>query len=609
MAPALLLFNSIYKRACSEPKHSSFTEESSPTKLEDEARRVLQRRIEYEALSWCWGDGEDLYAIRIERNGDVFKRKIRMELALALRYLRYPDKKRTIWVDSICIDQDNHSERNHQVQMMSRIYTRADRVCVWLGTADNDTDAAIDFIKKEVLELKNFDTVCSDKKYATKWRALMILMQRPWFSRRWMIQEISLAQTATIHCGPATIDWTDFAVAVELFVEVENASHRLSEIMQKDEKFLHIPGWFEHISELGASLLVQATGKVFRTQRMGTEARLLLNQSNNPMEFAVDEEAPKKEVLEKAAKQVAKGHHAIDPLERRSLLSLQYLVTTMYIFQTSEPRDVIYSLLAVARDASPSAEDSVLSDPTTALLMRTGFSSFLEAKPFKVDYARAYSDVCRDFVQFSIERACQVDPVQALNILCRPWALEPPKQKSARLDKGPKTNKPKGPIKPLRHNWTIGKAKTQDGRNMNVYFAECDQKRKDGGFKLRLRTAVKLEPIKPEPVEIETVQHGRLYIFLSWIHTIIANLAIMWFVRPRIREDVPEDVLKMCRSIKDMHFTQRKLQDGAPEVDDIPRPSWVASVNAAPFGLFHHPGAIEKTGRINADSLVGPPEE
>ncbi|KAI1184018.1 hypothetical protein F5B17DRAFT_447615 [Nemania serpens] len=303
---------------------------------------------------------------------------------------------------------------------MSRIYTRADKVCVWLGTADDDTDVGIDFIKKEVLELKNFDTVCSDKKYATKWRALMMLMQRPWFSRRWMIQEISLAQTATIYCGPAAINWNDFAVAVELFVEVENASHRLSEIMQKDEKFLHIPEWFEHVSELGASLLVQATGKVFRTQRMGTEARLLLNQANNPMEFAPEEETPGTEVFEKAAKHVAKGYHAIDPLERRSLLSLQYLVTTMYIFQTSEPRDVIYSLLAVARDASPSAENSVLSDPTTALLMRTGFSSFLEAKPFKVDYARAYSDVCRDFVQFSIERAYQVDPVQALNILCRP---------------------------------------------------------------------------------------------------------------------------------------------------------------------------------------------
>src|SRR5438034_10143208 len=95
----------------------------------------------------------------------------------------------------------------------------------------------------------------------------MILMQRDWFSRRWVIQEIALASKARVYCGPDSIPWKEFAVAVELFVEVETATHRLSEVMQKDEKFRHVPGWFEYVSELGASLLVQATGKVFRAQR------------------------------------------------------------------------------------------------------------------------------------------------------------------------------------------------------------------------------------------------------------------------------------------------------------------------------------------------------
>ncbi len=77
------------------------------------------------------------------------------------------------------------------------------------------------------------------------------------------MQEIALAQDAMIYCGPDTISWKDFSVAVELFVEVETATHRLSEVMKKDPKFYHVPGWFEYVSALGASRLVEATGMVF----------------------------------------------------------------------------------------------------------------------------------------------------------------------------------------------------------------------------------------------------------------------------------------------------------------------------------------------------------
>ncbi|KAI8630405.1 heterokaryon incompatibility protein-domain-containing protein, partial [Xylariaceae sp. FL1651] len=551
------------RRGHSNPRQR-LSEKEEQEKREEEARHVLATEIQYEALSWCWGDGQEIYAIRIEMNGKIFKRKIRKELALALRYLRYPDKERTIWVDSICINQDDDSERNHQVQMMSRIYTRAQKVCVWLGKDDDNSNIAINFIKKEVLVLKNFDTICSDKKYAHKWGALMMLMQRPWFSRRWMIQEITLGRTATIHCGPATIDWNDFAVAVELFVEVENATHRLSEVMQKNEKFRHIPGWFEHVSELGASLLVQATGKVFRTQRTRTEAGQLLNVPTTPLE-------------------IAKESHAIDPLERRSLLSLQHLVTTMFIFQTSEPRDVIYSLLAVARDASPSAEDSILSDPDNALLMRTGFSSFLEAKPFEVDYGRAYSDVCRDFIQFSIERAYQVDPVQSLDILCRPWSLEPPKEKSTRLNKKPAKKVEREPIMTLNRSWK--RRNEIDPRDTKEYFSESERVRKDSENRFKMR---KFDyPIANTESDDNSIDG----------------------IETNEAESFNDTTARQLQDIKLKHFPEKSSGSSALEEEDIPLPSWVASAKLAPFGLFHHAGSIEKTGRVNADPLVGAPED
>jgi len=315
------------------------------------------------------------------------------------------------------------------VQMMSRIYTRAKQVCIWLGEDSDESKTAIDFINQEIMELKNFDTICSDRRYTDKWRALMMLMQREWFSRRWVVQEIALASKARLYCGPDSISWKELAVAVELFVEVETATHRLSEIMKKDEKFRHVPGWFEHVSELGASLLVQATGRVFRAQRTPLH------------EITPDDSARVQELR----KQAILREGTIDPLDRRSLLSLEYLVSTLFIFKATEPRDAVYSLLAIARDATPFAKSS-FRDGDHSLLILSVMENFLEEKPFVVDYARPYSDVCRDYVEFTILRKYKLDPVQALDVLCRPWALDPPTGKSARLsDKSEAERKDKRP--------------------------------------------------------------------------------------------------------------------------------------------------------------------
>ncbi|KAK7703391.1 hypothetical protein SLS64_009060 [Diaporthe eres] len=407
-------------------------------KTPEEEFKILEelqkREMEYEALSWCWGKDVAQYVVLIiERNSKheekTYKLKVREQLALALKYLRHRDTVRTLWIDAICIDQDNPGERNHQVQMMSRIYTRAREVCVWLGDGDSSSKIAIDFITKEIMELRNFDTLSHDKQYTDKWKALMMLMQREWFSRRWVVQEIALANKATIHCGLQSMSWKEFAIAVELFVEVETATHRLSEIMQRDAKSQHVPGWFEYVSALGASLLVQATGKVFRAQR-------------SPLEEGrkSDDEGSDDREKDLAARQERlRTLRTIDPLDRRSLLSLEYLVSTLFIFGASEPRDAIYAMLALSRDAAPFATSGLetirdLHDDDTRLIMMT-CQPFLEEKPFIVDYRRPYTDVCKDFIDFAIQRRKKLDPSQALDVLCRPWALPPRTGRSIRLPK------------------------------------------------------------------------------------------------------------------------------------------------------------------------------
>ncbi|KAH8659958.1 hypothetical protein BX600DRAFT_467000 [Xylariales sp. PMI_506] len=89
----------------------------------------------YDALSYAWGDDDPTVPITI--NGE--KTLVRPNLAYALAALR-GTSSRLLWIDALCINQDNVSERNHQVRLMGDIYRRASKVLVWLGRSGPRTD-------------------------------------------------------------------------------------------------------------------------------------------------------------------------------------------------------------------------------------------------------------------------------------------------------------------------------------------------------------------------------------------------------------------------------------------------------------------------------------
>src|SRR6266536_3278017 len=67
----------------------------------------------------------------------------------ALLHIR-TGEDRCLWIDALCINQADLLERNHQVRLMSRIYGEASHVIAWLGLADNDSDLAIEALKRLV---------------------------------------------------------------------------------------------------------------------------------------------------------------------------------------------------------------------------------------------------------------------------------------------------------------------------------------------------------------------------------------------------------------------------------------------------------------------------
>ncbi|KAM0253630.1 hypothetical protein ACHAQJ_007205 [Trichoderma viride] len=88
------------------------------------------------ALSYCWGDATKTLPILC--NGQQFH--VTENLESALRQLRDESRERILWIDAICIDQNNVSERGYQVNLMRDIYRMAIGVIIWLGEADADSD-------------------------------------------------------------------------------------------------------------------------------------------------------------------------------------------------------------------------------------------------------------------------------------------------------------------------------------------------------------------------------------------------------------------------------------------------------------------------------------
>lgn len=82
----------------------------------------------YEALSWCWGTAPPTSSIHVRKGGKMFWKKVQPDLLAALKALRDKHEDRYLWIDAICIDQQNVNEKNHQVEMMAMIYGQAQRV-------------------------------------------------------------------------------------------------------------------------------------------------------------------------------------------------------------------------------------------------------------------------------------------------------------------------------------------------------------------------------------------------------------------------------------------------------------------------------------------------
>ena len=165
----------------------------------------------YTALSYTWGPPDGVRAVLINKMGS----EVRYNLWHFLNTMRLENQTGEFWIDALCIDQLNVDEKNHQVQRMGDIYTKAEAVFAWLG--------------EPVLQQVNilFDLARQSRAYRTpprepqpilmeesklelhqRWQLVKLceeLCANPYWTRLWVVQEVSLASSLLILWGRCSI--------------------------------------------------------------------------------------------------------------------------------------------------------------------------------------------------------------------------------------------------------------------------------------------------------------------------------------------------------------------------------------------------------------------
>ncbi|TAQ84020.1 hypothetical protein B7494_g7653 [Chlorociboria aeruginascens] len=173
----------------------------------------------YDALSYTWDERSGSSLVRVVESGRARAMHISCNLAHILLYLRYADRPRVMWIDALCIDQNNNVEKGPQVARMGKVYRSAHQISIWLGKEENNSTRAlntmlwigskvtVDWARLRVAlrpecvtpDFPDIDAGIPLKPEDTE--AIYHLCSRRWFERLWVRQEAMLTEAhAVVQC-------------------------------------------------------------------------------------------------------------------------------------------------------------------------------------------------------------------------------------------------------------------------------------------------------------------------------------------------------------------------------------------------------------------------
>ena len=167
----------------------------------------------FEAISYTWGNQLEVEDIIISDRIFSTTRTVASILRSRCHRLRLfpvPGMELFMWIDALCINQDDKDEKNHQVPLMREIYSCAIRVVVCLGNGSYDREAVwllfeLLYISPALSPEQALDYL--QERYPSTWIALSELLRHPWFTRIWIVQEVAVARDILLIYGNGMLSW------------------------------------------------------------------------------------------------------------------------------------------------------------------------------------------------------------------------------------------------------------------------------------------------------------------------------------------------------------------------------------------------------------------
>ena len=379
------------------------------------------------AVSYRWSTSPPIITIDIDDHDFRLNNDL-LRLLSRLASFGEQGKETWFWIDAICIDQSNIDERNHQVKLMRQIYASAKQVLVWLGEEENDSDSALDYLNwaldplnrtrglwvfaahlaRESSRIRDRDNY---SRYARVFQQLLThrvkqaipcLLQREYWSRMWIIQEILVGRKVIVLCGSKVMGWaalTNFVVLVSIIQSASELLWNLSLVRD----FTNLRGYRLISEKILWGDSPEARGERGQYKRL---ANLFAGWELDPEYFF--------------------GHSPPEHTGRRPIAEL---ISTFSDWECSDPRDKVYALLGICCDDIPVdyhlSVVEVYSVVLRYVILKLGrFRSGQEARSFAFLLARSMQISINDgFLITAQELFDQQQLIQNLPIEFYDWPL------------------------------------------------------------------------------------------------------------------------------------------------------------------------------------------
>jgi hypothetical protein len=169
---------------------------------------------EFTALSYAWDPPVAPDATIKFPNGQSLP--LSRTLTHLFATLRGQGNRFKLWIDALCINQEDVSERASQVTIMGQVYSSAKQVLLWLGPSNPTSQVAFRFMDatRKLSWPDGWEEPLGED-WIRSLEYVLAVLSRKWFRRVWVIQEVTLNKNVLMMCGTDSIGFDTFRQSVD----------------------------------------------------------------------------------------------------------------------------------------------------------------------------------------------------------------------------------------------------------------------------------------------------------------------------------------------------------------------------------------------------------